>query len=99
MLVCSTLLLGALASQWNTTSFSSYYRKWNLLVHDSLYNYIYVDLRRFGCPQGICFFLTFLVSAIVHEYIISVAMGFFYPVLLIMFIGPCTTTVGQQRVC
>lgn len=72
---------------WHTTSFSSYYRKWNMIVHDSLYNYVYVDLYRLGVPQGICFFLTFLVSAVVHEYIITMSLKFFYPVLFIMFLG------------
>ena len=50
-----------------------------MIVHDSLYNYFFVDLRRLGVPHGACFFLTFLVSA--------VALGFFYPVLLVMFLG------------
>jgi sterol O-acyltransferase len=59
-----------------------------MIVHDSLYNYIYVDLRRLGLPQGACFFVTFLVSALVHEYIISLSLKFFYPVLLFMFLGP-----------
>lgn len=71
---------------WASTSFSSYYRKWNMIVHDSLYNYIYVDLKKLGVPPGVCFFLTFMLSAIVHEYIIAVAMQFFYPVLLVMFL-------------
>lgn len=57
-----------------------------MIVHDSLYNYIYVDLRRLGVPQGVCFFLTFLISALVHEYIIALSLKFFYPVLLVMFL-------------
>lgn len=57
-----------------------------MIVHDHLYNYLYVDLRRLGVPQGVCFFLTFLVSALVHEYIIALSLKFFYPVLLVMFL-------------
>ena len=60
----------------------------NMIVHDSLYNYIYVDcLNHLHLPQGVCFFLTFFISAVVHEYIISLALKFFYPVLLVMFLG------------
>jgi sterol O-acyltransferase len=29
---------------WNSTTFAEYYRTWNTLVHDWLYNYIYRDL-------------------------------------------------------
>lgn len=59
-----------------------------MIVHDSLYNYIYVDcLNHLHLPQGVCFFLTFFISAVVHEYIISLALKFFYPVLLVMFLG------------
>lgn len=32
-------------------------------------------------------FTVFFVSAVVHEYIIALALGFFYPVLLLMFGG------------
>lgn len=58
-----------------------------MIVHDHLYNYIYVDLKKIGVPQGMCFFLTFLISAIVHEYIIALTLKFFYPVLMLMFLG------------
>lgn len=29
---------------WNATSFATYYRKWNIVVHDWLHLYIYQDL-------------------------------------------------------
>ena len=32
-------------------------------------------------------FTVFLISAIVHEHIIALALGFLYPVLLVMFGG------------
>lgn len=28
---------------WNSTSFSNYYRTWNVVVHDWLYSYVYQD--------------------------------------------------------
>jgi hypothetical protein len=58
-----------------------------MIVHDHLYNYIYLDLLRLGVPRGICFFATFAISAVVHEYIIALSLKFFYPVLLVMFLG------------
>jgi len=72
---------------WNATSFSVYYRKWNIVVHDWLYAYLYLDVMQLGYSPTVGMFTVFFVSAIVHEYIITLAFGFFYPVLLVMFGG------------
>ncbi|XP_071990704.1 sterol O-acyltransferase 2 isoform X1 [Engystomops pustulosus] len=72
---------------WNSTSFSNYYRTWNVVVHDWLYYYIYQDLlwllrKRFrgGVMLGV-----FFMSAFVHEYIMTLSLGFFYPVMFCLF--------------
>ncbi|XP_053373977.1 sterol O-acyltransferase 1-like [Mercenaria mercenaria] len=74
---------------WNTTSFASYYRTWNIVVHDWLYTYVYKDLSKLLGPKyrSICMACVFLLSAIVHEYVMVMALGFFYPVLFVMFMG------------
>jgi len=56
-------------------------------VHDWLFAYLYVDIIQLGYSSTIAMLLVFAVSAIVHEYIISFALGFFYPVMLVMFGG------------
>ncbi|XP_068599375.1 sterol O-acyltransferase 1 [Brachionichthys hirsutus] len=72
---------------WNSTSFANYYRTWNVVVHDWLYYYVYRDFlwvsqKRF--KVGAMLFV-FTVSAVVHEYILAVCFGFFYPVLFCLF--------------
>ncbi|KAM4700879.1 sterol O-acyltransferase 2 [Discoglossus pictus] len=72
---------------WNSTSFSKYYRTWNVVVHDWLYRYIYQDLL-WLCKQRFRAGVTlavFFISASVHEYVLIVALGFFYPVLFCQF--------------
>ncbi|XP_053549904.1 sterol O-acyltransferase 1 [Bombina bombina] len=74
---------------WNSTSFSNYYRTWNVVVHDWLYYYAYRDFlwffgRRF---KGAAMLSVFTVSAVVHEYALGICFGFFYPVLFILFMG------------
>ncbi len=32
---------------WNSTEFGTYYRKWNTVVHEWLYYYVYTDIQRF----------------------------------------------------
>ena len=62
------------------------------MVHDWLYYYIYLDLSRFCSPlrkhRSIVQLITFIISAIIHELIIYFAIGFFYPILFILFAGP-----------
>uniref|UniRef100_A0A665TYN5 O-acyltransferase n=1 Tax=Echeneis naucrates TaxID=173247 RepID=A0A665TYN5_ECHNA len=72
---------------WNSTSFANYYRTWNVVVHDWLYYYVYRDFlwmsqKRFR-PAAMLF--VFTVSAVVHEYILAICFGFFYPVLFCLF--------------
>ncbi|KAJ7992824.1 hypothetical protein DPEC_G00266010 [Dallia pectoralis] len=72
---------------WNSTSFANYYRTWNVVVHDWLYYYVYCDfllMSKKRCRAG-GMFLVFTVSAVVHEYILAICFGFFYPVLFCLF--------------
>ncbi|XP_062251365.1 sterol O-acyltransferase 1 [Platichthys flesus] len=72
---------------WNSTSFANYYRTWNVVVHDWLYFYVYRDFlwmsrKRF---RAAAMLFVFTVSAVVHEYILAICFGFFYPVLFCLF--------------
>nr|XP_019936045.1 PREDICTED: sterol O-acyltransferase 1 [Paralichthys olivaceus] len=72
---------------WNSTSFANYYRTWNVVVHDWLYYYVYRDFlwisqKRF---RAAAMLFVFTVSAVVHEYILAICFGFFYPVLFCLF--------------
>lgn len=72
---------------WNSTSFGQFYRTWNIVVHDWLYSYIYHDVLSVTMSRALAMTAVFTVSAIVHEYILIVCLGFFYPVLFVMFWG------------
>eukprot|EP00455_Lapot_gusevi_P025223 TRINITY_DN2647_c0_g1_i4.p1 TRINITY_DN2647_c0_g1~~TRINITY_DN2647_c0_g1_i4.p1 ORF type:complete len:384 (-),score=71.65 TRINITY_DN2647_c0_g1_i4:110-1261(-) len=72
---------------WNSTSWSTYYRKWNVVVHDWLYAYAYLDIMRCGLGKTASMIFCFVFSAIIHEHILSFAFRFFYPVLFVMFAG------------
>ncbi|XP_064613550.1 sterol O-acyltransferase 1-like isoform X2 [Liolophura sinensis] len=74
---------------WNSTTFANYYRTWNVVVHDWLYSYIYKDFYYLFGPRyrALAMGMVFFISAVFHEFILSVSMGFFYPVLYVMFAG------------
>ncbi|XP_033937964.1 sterol O-acyltransferase 2 isoform X1 [Pseudochaenichthys georgianus] len=72
---------------WNSTSFANYYRTWNVVVHDWLYQYGYRDFlwlskKKFRTAAMLS---VFIVSAVVHEYALAMGFGFFYPVLFFLF--------------
>ncbi|CAI9558637.1 unnamed protein product [Staurois parvus] len=70
---------------WNSTSFSNYYRTWNVVIHDWLFYYVYQELlwllnRKFRSGALLA---VFLLSASVHEYAMTVSLGYFYPVMFL----------------
>lgn len=72
---------------WNSTSFSNYYRTWNVVIHDWLFYYVYQDLlwllkRKFRSAVTLA---VFLMSASVHEYAFTMSLGYFYPVMFCLF--------------
>ncbi|KYO24289.1 sterol O-acyltransferase 1 [Alligator mississippiensis] len=72
---------------WNSTSYANYYRTWNVVVHDWLYYYAYRDiLWLFGKKfKAAAMLSVFAISAAVHEYVLAVCFGYFYPVLFCLF--------------
>ncbi|XP_033007190.1 sterol O-acyltransferase 1-like isoform X2 [Lacerta agilis] len=72
---------------WNSTSYARYFRTWNVVVHDWLYYYAYKDfLWLFGKKiKAIAMLSVFTLSAIVHEYVLAVCFGYFYPVVFCFF--------------
>ncbi|KAM3176779.1 hypothetical protein ACTXT7_005795 [Hymenolepis weldensis] len=74
---------------WNSTSFGAYYRTWNVVVHDWLYTYIYRDVYALGGRHRriLAQSVVFMLSAVVHEYVLSLVFRFFYPVLFFIFGG------------
>ncbi|XP_030054050.1 sterol O-acyltransferase 2-like [Microcaecilia unicolor] len=72
---------------WNSTSFANYYRTWNIAVYEWLHYYVYRDLFRLLNKRfrTVAMLTAFLSSAVVHEYAITLSLGFFYPVMFCLF--------------
>ncbi|GIY64224.1 sterol O-acyltransferase 1 [Caerostris darwini] len=71
---------------WNCTSFAKYYRSWNMVVYDWLYSYIYRDMYvMLGRSRTGAMLVVFMISAIIHEYILALCFKFVFPLLFIMF--------------
>ncbi|XP_043268457.1 sterol O-acyltransferase 1 [Venturia canescens] len=72
---------------WNSTTYGTFYKRWNVVVHDWLYTYIYKDIYEIVMPGNrfIPAWTVFFVSALFHEYIIGVAFHLFLPMMLVQF--------------
>jgi sterol O-acyltransferase len=79
---------------WASTSFSSYYRKWNTIVHDWIYSYMFLDLRAVFSSKLPAIIFTLFLSSFIHEYLLAMALGFASPVLMIEFAG-----LGGKQMC
>jgi sterol O-acyltransferase len=76
---------------WNCTNFEEWYRKWNMVVHEWLYYYVYNDVIRLSKGRNSKFvakIVVFTLSVLIHEIIVWRALGFFFPILSFFFGGP-----------
>ena len=70
---------------WESMSLSEYYRKWNTLVQDWLYAYVYHPVYKRTGKRSFATFTVIILSAIVHEYIVALSIHFFFPMLFVFF--------------
>ncbi|EDO06858.1 MBOAT membrane-bound O-acyltransferase family protein [Babesia bovis T2Bo] len=60
---------------WNASNFGEYWRKWNLPIHQFIVRHISKPLHTIGVPWEITKVVVFMLSAALHEYLISVPLG------------------------
>lgn len=82
---------------WNSTDYLRFYKTWNVVVHDWLYEYVYKEVYTYIIPGNklVARIAVLLLSAIFHELIIYLSLGVFYPLLFVMFffVGSALTFV------
>lgn len=57
---------------WNAASLGFYWREWNLPVHTWLVRHVYAPARKSGVSRQMAGLLTFLLSAVAHEALVSI---------------------------
>ncbi|XP_073813554.1 sterol O-acyltransferase 1-like [Musca autumnalis] len=72
---------------WTSTNYFQFFRRWNTVVGDWLYEYIFRDFYMHINPsKAAATFALYIVSAIVHEYIISISLRLLFPVMTFLYI-------------
>uniref|UniRef100_A0A1A9V9R4 O-acyltransferase n=1 Tax=Glossina austeni TaxID=7395 RepID=A0A1A9V9R4_GLOAU len=73
---------------WTASNYDTYYRKWNVIVHDWLYEYIYKDfyLYIFNGSKLLSSLVVFWISALFHDIPLCFSLHLFFPAICI-FMG------------
>ncbi|XP_046912631.2 sterol O-acyltransferase 1-like [Dermatophagoides farinae] len=70
---------------WNSKSAQEYFRKWNHVVQQWLYVYIFIPIDNRFHNRVLTNLAVFTTSALMHEYIIGFTFRFFFPINLFIF--------------
>jgi len=72
---------------WTSHTYDGYYRNWNVVVHDWLYEYVYKDMYThvFRGSKVAASLAVFMISAVVHEQVLGFALQMFFPVMFFFF--------------
>lgn len=60
---------------WNCKNLMQYWQTWNLPVHYWFVRHLYNPLLKNGLSRSVANFTVFLISAVAHEYLVSVPLG------------------------
>uniref|UniRef100_A0A1A9ZYJ0 O-acyltransferase n=1 Tax=Glossina pallidipes TaxID=7398 RepID=A0A1A9ZYJ0_GLOPL len=73
---------------WTASNYDTYYRKWNVIVHDWLYEYIYKDfyIYIFNGSKLLSSLVVFWISALFHDIPLCFSLHLFFPAVCI-FMG------------
>ena len=72
---------------WNEHTYNGWLVKWNKVVQDWLYYYVYLEFRKHICDNVLLAKLTvFLLSFVVHEWVVFCCTGGLVPVTFFVFV-------------
>lgn len=71
---------------WNCRDLNEYWRCWNVPAHNFFTRHIYYPLIRKKVPRNVALMAVFVVSALLHEFWMSSALGYFTGVTTLVFV-------------
>jgi hypothetical protein len=81
---------------WTVTNSADYLRKWNLIVGDWIFEYVYAPLMDKTKSRFLSALTIYSISAILHDYVLYGILGFFLP--LHIFVYPTLAVIGDISV-
>lgn len=92
------LLLLLFQDYWNSLNFGDMLSKWNVIVHDWLYKYIYKEMYEKIVPgkRLLSIITVFFISGIIHEYVLFHVCRFYHPTYLFLYSIMCCFTLLKR---
>lgn len=83
---------------WNSTDLAEFNRRWNKIVHMFLHRHVYLECRnRYKLSKLASTSMTFIVSAILHEYVLCVLIKIFRPMMFVLMMSQIPLiTIGRK---
>ncbi len=83
---------------WNSTDLAEFNRRWNKIVHMFLHRHVYLECRnRYKLSKLASTSMTFIVSAVLHEYVMCMLIKLFRPILFVMMMVQIPLiTIGKK---
>lgn len=84
---------------WNSRSWAEYYRKWNIVVHNFIHRHVFMEcILGLNMSKNASMWIAFIGSAVIHEYVIAISIGFYRPILFSMFVVPGVLFIYLTRI-
>jgi len=73
---------------WNATTLQQFWRKWNFPVHEWCLRHVYVEsIHYFNISKKSAVFMTFFISAVLHEFLMLLAFKMIRPWFLLAMLS------------
>lgn len=76
------------ADWWTSSDYAEYFRKWNMVVSEWFYEYVYREfyVNIFKGSKTGSTLAVYLLSAILHEYVMGYALQLCFPIMFMVFL-------------
>lgn len=83
---------------WNCRSIEEYWKTWNLPVHFWFLRHVYNPLLQHGYSKTTAGIVVFFISAVAHEYLVSVPLGVFSYVAFLGMLMQAPAIIIQKKI-
>jgi diacylglycerol O-acyltransferase-1 len=83
---------------WNAKDLEEFNRKWNKIVYQFLYRHVYIECRQhYGISRFASQFMTFVISAVFHEYCLCLLIRLVRPIMTLLMLGQIPQIMIAKR--
>ncbi|KAJ3434071.1 sterol o-acyltransferase [Anaeramoeba flamelloides] len=89
---------GYYGAWWNQSTLTNFWRDWNRPVHFFAIKYIYLPCKRAGISSNVSGIIVFLISGLLHEYLLWGMFGSWNFWVLLILLGQPLTMIIEKKI-